>query len=350
MKRILVIEDEPQMLLGLRDNLELEGYEVQTAGDGDEGLTQGGSFNPDLVILDVMLPKKNGFDVCRELRAPLGVAADRHAHRAIGGDRQGAGPRARRRRLRHQTVLDHRAACTGPRGAAARRHAEATRCRRPRAHRRHRSRLQAASGAPRQGCASSSRRANSTCSATSSSTPARSSPASRFSTRCGATRSSRRRARSTTSSPSCGRRSSGRRTRRSTFSPSTARAINLSGNTVDLASMSNPDASGPPQFLARLGALCRRHRPERSSRRCAGAAAAAQAGRRRKSRRRSPRIRSTRARSQATARSWSTKTVASTASARSAVTTCTRKAACGCAKTAVIATSSSSTQVAGFRF
>ena len=69
MKRILVIEDEPQMLLGLRDNLELEGYEVQTASDGDEGLARAASFTPDLVILDVMLPKKNGFDVCRELRA-----------------------------------------------------------------------------------------------------------------------------------------------------------------------------------------------------------------------------------------------------------------------------------------
>ncbi|MCA1585147.1 MAG: response regulator transcription factor [Acidobacteria bacterium] len=68
MKRILVIEDEPQMLLGLRDNLELEGYDVATAADGEEGLTTAASFNPDLVILDVMLPKKNGFDVCRELR------------------------------------------------------------------------------------------------------------------------------------------------------------------------------------------------------------------------------------------------------------------------------------------
>jgi DNA-binding response OmpR family regulator len=69
MKRILVIEDEPQMLLGLRDNLELEGYEVQTAADGDEGLQKAATFQPDLVILDVMLPRKNGFDVCRELRA-----------------------------------------------------------------------------------------------------------------------------------------------------------------------------------------------------------------------------------------------------------------------------------------
>jgi two-component system alkaline phosphatase synthesis response regulator PhoP len=69
MKRILVIEDEPQMLLGLRDNLELEGYEVQTAADGEEGLARAASFSPDLVILDVMLPRKGGFDVCRELRA-----------------------------------------------------------------------------------------------------------------------------------------------------------------------------------------------------------------------------------------------------------------------------------------
>ena len=69
MKRILVVEDEPQMLLGLRDNLELEGYEVLTAVDGDEGLTKALSTAPDLVLLDVTLPRKNGFDVCRELRA-----------------------------------------------------------------------------------------------------------------------------------------------------------------------------------------------------------------------------------------------------------------------------------------
>jgi DNA-binding response OmpR family regulator len=69
MKRILVIEDEPQMLLGLRDNLELEGYEVVTAADGEEGLARAAATSPDLVILDVMLPRKSGFDVCRELRA-----------------------------------------------------------------------------------------------------------------------------------------------------------------------------------------------------------------------------------------------------------------------------------------
>src|SRR5436309_15667653 len=68
-KRILVIEDEPQMLLGLRDNLELEGYEVITASDGEEGLAKAISAAPDLVVLDITLPRKNGFEVCRELRA-----------------------------------------------------------------------------------------------------------------------------------------------------------------------------------------------------------------------------------------------------------------------------------------
>src|SRR5436190_11734378 len=68
-KRILVIEDEPQMLLGLRDNLELEGYEVVTAADGEDGLAKAIATAPDLVILDVTLPRKNGFEVCRELRA-----------------------------------------------------------------------------------------------------------------------------------------------------------------------------------------------------------------------------------------------------------------------------------------
>ena len=90
MKRILVIEDEPQMLLGLRDNLELEGYEVQTAADGEQGLARAAAFNPDLVILDLMLPRKNGFDVCRELRERSSDDVDRDAHGALGRDRQGA--------------------------------------------------------------------------------------------------------------------------------------------------------------------------------------------------------------------------------------------------------------------
>jgi len=69
MIRILIIEDEPDMVLGLRDNFELEGYEVLVARDGDEGVETAWQARPDLVLLDVMLPKKSGLEVCRELRA-----------------------------------------------------------------------------------------------------------------------------------------------------------------------------------------------------------------------------------------------------------------------------------------
>jgi two-component system alkaline phosphatase synthesis response regulator PhoP len=68
MSRILVVEDDPAMSVALRDGFEFEKYDVEVAGDGDEGLrlASGGDF--ELMILDVMLPKKSGLDVCRELR------------------------------------------------------------------------------------------------------------------------------------------------------------------------------------------------------------------------------------------------------------------------------------------
>jgi two-component system alkaline phosphatase synthesis response regulator PhoP len=68
MKRILVIEDDRDLLLGLKDNLELEGYEVMTAGDGEQGLARAVQSRPDAIILDLMLPGLGGFDVCRSLR------------------------------------------------------------------------------------------------------------------------------------------------------------------------------------------------------------------------------------------------------------------------------------------
>ena len=67
--RILVIEDEPNMVAGLRDNFEFEGYEVLTARDGVEGLERALQESPDLVILDVMMPRLSGLEVCRQLRA-----------------------------------------------------------------------------------------------------------------------------------------------------------------------------------------------------------------------------------------------------------------------------------------
>jgi len=69
MATILIVEDEPAMQLGLRDNLEFESYSVDVASDGEEGLNKIKSKPYDLVLLDVMLPKLSGFDVCKHARA-----------------------------------------------------------------------------------------------------------------------------------------------------------------------------------------------------------------------------------------------------------------------------------------
>ena len=68
MVTILIVEDEPDMATGLRDNLEFEGYEVRIARDGEEALASAAESAPDLILLDLMLPRRNGLDVCRELR------------------------------------------------------------------------------------------------------------------------------------------------------------------------------------------------------------------------------------------------------------------------------------------
>jgi two-component system alkaline phosphatase synthesis response regulator PhoP len=67
--KILVVEDEPAMVAGLRDNFEFEGYEVITAQDGIEGLERALEESPDLVVLDVMMPRMSGLEVCKQLRA-----------------------------------------------------------------------------------------------------------------------------------------------------------------------------------------------------------------------------------------------------------------------------------------
>jgi two-component system alkaline phosphatase synthesis response regulator PhoP len=67
-KRILLVEDEPGLVLTLTDRLVSEGFAVETARDGEAGLSRAASESFDLIILDVMLPRKNGFDVCRDLR------------------------------------------------------------------------------------------------------------------------------------------------------------------------------------------------------------------------------------------------------------------------------------------
>ena len=65
---VLIVEDDPAMLRGLKDNFEFEGYKVVTATDGDAGLKAALGVAPDIVILDVMLPKVNGYEVCRFIR------------------------------------------------------------------------------------------------------------------------------------------------------------------------------------------------------------------------------------------------------------------------------------------
>lgn len=68
MNKVLIVEDEPGLVLTLSDRLGNEGFEVQSAMDGEEGFALAVKNQFDLIILDVMLPKKNGFDVCRDIR------------------------------------------------------------------------------------------------------------------------------------------------------------------------------------------------------------------------------------------------------------------------------------------
>jgi DNA-binding response OmpR family regulator len=65
---ILIIEDDPAMLRGLKDNFEFEGYRVLTATDGQKGLDAALNRRPDLIVLDIMLPLVNGYEICRLVR------------------------------------------------------------------------------------------------------------------------------------------------------------------------------------------------------------------------------------------------------------------------------------------
>ena len=66
--KILLVEDEPGLVTVLKDRLESEGYAVETAHDGVQGFEKASTANFDLILLDVMLPRRNGIDVCRDLR------------------------------------------------------------------------------------------------------------------------------------------------------------------------------------------------------------------------------------------------------------------------------------------
>jgi DNA-binding response OmpR family regulator len=97
MTRILVVEDEPTIAIGLHDDLTIEGFDVEVVSDGDAGARAAGRGGFDLILLDVMLPGKDGFTLCRELRAagvhvPIilltarGQEADKVAGLGLGAD------------------------------------------------------------------------------------------------------------------------------------------------------------------------------------------------------------------------------------------------------------------------
>lgn len=77
MDRILIVDDEPILLKGLKFSLGQEGYTVDTAIEGEEGLNKVREGKYDLVILDVMLPKMNGIEVCRLIREDSNIPAYR---------------------------------------------------------------------------------------------------------------------------------------------------------------------------------------------------------------------------------------------------------------------------------
>ncbi len=101
--RILIVDDDPNLLVILADQLRADGYEVQTARDGEEALRRLGQAWPDLLIIDMLMPRMDGLTLAREVKAradlPIIVLS------AIDtADFEGRPPRGGRRGLRHQAV------------------------------------------------------------------------------------------------------------------------------------------------------------------------------------------------------------------------------------------------------
>ncbi|MBL8486825.1 MAG: response regulator [Rhodocyclaceae bacterium] len=74
-KKVLIVDDEPNIVISLEYLMKKEGFEVAVAGDGEAALQKVASFAPDLVLLDVMMPKKSGYEVCAALRGDPAQAA-----------------------------------------------------------------------------------------------------------------------------------------------------------------------------------------------------------------------------------------------------------------------------------
>ena len=114
---ILIADDEPNILISLEYLMKREGYEVHVARDGQEALDVLRRVRPRLVLLDVMMPRKTGFEVCQEVRSDdaLQGHADPDAHRQGPRHRRRQGPGAGRRRLHDQALLHARAGAEGAR-------------------------------------------------------------------------------------------------------------------------------------------------------------------------------------------------------------------------------------------
>jgi DNA-binding response OmpR family regulator len=129
-KKVLLVEDEPGLVLTLTDRLESEGYDVDSAREGGEALRKAAEGSYDLILLDVMLPGKSGFDVCRELRSrgsstPIlfltarGEIADKVVGLKLGGDDYLTKPFDMMELTARVEALLRRASASTPEGAAA---------------------------------------------------------------------------------------------------------------------------------------------------------------------------------------------------------------------------------------
>ena len=119
--RVLVVEDEKKVAAAVRRGLEAEGFAVDIALTGTDGLWMATENQYDAIVLDIMLPGMNGYKVCNELREAGNWTPDPDADGQGRRVRPGRGARHRRRRLPHQAVLVRRARRAHPRARAAHR-------------------------------------------------------------------------------------------------------------------------------------------------------------------------------------------------------------------------------------
>lgn len=102
--RVLIVEDEVRLAATLQDLLEINGYTADVCHDGESGLDNALSGIYDVILLDVMLPKMDGFTLLRHLRGANNATPGPDAHRPGSGGRPGGGPGLRRGLLSHQAL------------------------------------------------------------------------------------------------------------------------------------------------------------------------------------------------------------------------------------------------------